>query len=157
VAKQIDTDSFKKELFDLFEETFEQVQGIYLDGGTSFFETLETISAEEASRPVSAKCASIAAQVEHVRFYLRVLLEGCLQKKTIGKIDWEESWHLKKVTAGEWEALKQELRETHQSVLTAMKNLDTWEGEDDIGASLAILAHTAYHLGEIRQALCVVK
>jgi hypothetical protein len=38
-----------------------------------------------------------------------------------------------------------------------MQNLNAWEGEDDIGASLAILAHTAYHLGEIRQALCVVK
>jgi hypothetical protein len=37
-----------------------------------------------------------------------------------------------------------------------MKNLDIWE-EDDIGASLAILAYAAYHLGEIRQALCVVK
>ena len=157
MTKQIATDSFKKELFDLLEETFEQVQGIYLDRGTSFFETLETISAEEASRPVSAECASIAAQVEHVRFYLRVLLEGCLQKKTIGKIDWEESWQVKEVTTDEWAALKQELRETHQSVLTAMKDLDTWEGEDDIGASLAILAHTAYHLGEIRQALCVVK
>jgi hypothetical protein len=157
MSKQIATDSFKKEIFDLLEETFEQVQGIYLDRGTSFFETLETISAEEASRPVSAKCASIAAQVEHVRFYLRVLLEGYLQKKTIGRIDWQESWQLKEVTSDEWEALKKELRETYQSVLTAMKNLDTWEGEDDIGASLAILAHTAYHLGEIRQALCVVK
>jgi hypothetical protein len=157
MSKQIATDSFKKELFDLLEETFEQVQGIYLDRGTSLFETLDTISAEEASRPVSAKCASIAAQVEHVRFYLQVLLEGCLQKKTTGRIDWEESWQLKEVTSDEWEALKKELRETYQGVLTAMKNLDTWEGEDDIGASLAILAHTAYHLGEIRQALCVVK
>jgi hypothetical protein len=157
MSKQIATDSFKKEIFDLLEETFEQVQGIYLDRGTSLFETLETISAEEASRPVSAKCASIAAQVEHVRFYLRVLLEGYLQKKTIGRINWEESWQLKEVTSDEWEALKRELRETYQSVLMAMKNLDTWEGENDIGASLAILAHTAYHLGEIRQALCVVK
>ncbi len=37
MSKQISTDSFKKELFDLLEETFEQVQGIYLDRGTSFF------------------------------------------------------------------------------------------------------------------------
>ena len=156
MPKQIATGSFKNELFDLLDETFEQVQGIYLDKGTSFFETLETISAEEASRPVSAKCASIAAQVEHTRFYLQVLA-GCIQKKEIGKIDWEKSWQLKEVTPEEWEALKKQLRETYESVLTLMKSLDTWEGEDDIGASLAILAHTAYHLGEIRQALCVVK
>ncbi len=156
MSSQIATDSFKKELFDLLEETFEKVQGIYLDKGTSFFETLETISAEEASRPVSATCATIAAQVEHTRFYLRVL-EGCIQKKTIGKIDWEATWQLKEVTPEEWTALKKELKESYKSVLTVMKNLDVWEGEDDIGASLAILAHTAYHLGEIRQALCVVK
>jgi hypothetical protein len=157
VSAQISTDSFKELLFDLFEETFEHVQGIYLDRGTSLFETLEKISAQEASRPVSARCACIAAQVEHVRFYLRALLERFLQQKTSGKIDWPASWQRKGVTPDEWEALKRELRETHQSVLAAVKSRDVWEGEDDIGAALAILAHTAYHLGEIRQALCVVR
>ncbi len=39
----------------MFDETFEQVQGMYLDKGTSLFETLATVTAEEASRPVSAK------------------------------------------------------------------------------------------------------
>ena len=38
-----------------------------------------------------------------------------------------------------------------------IKNHEVWVGEDDIGVSLAILAHTANHLGEIRQALCVIK
>jgi hypothetical protein len=156
MSKPIPTDIFTNELFDLLEETFERVQGIYLDRGTSFFETLETISAQEASRPVSATCASIAAQVEHVRFYLRVL-EDCILRKPEVKIDWEESWQLTEVTPEEWEALKQELRQTYQSVLKTMKSLDVWEGEDDIGASLGILAHTAYHLGEIRQALCTIR
>jgi hypothetical protein len=157
MSNQIATDTFKKELLDLLEETFEQVQGIYLDRGTSLFETLETISAEEASRPVSGRCTSIAAQVEHVRFYLGVLLDGCLLGKPIGKVNWDDSWQLKTVTPDEWGVLKKGLREVHQSVLEAIRDLETWEGEDDIGASLAILAHTAYHLGEIRQALCVVK
>ena len=156
MSKQIAVDCFKQELFDLLDETFNKVQGIYLDRGTSFFETLETISAEEASRPVSAKCASIAAQAEHVRFYLRVLGD-CIEGKPAVKIDWQESWQLREVTPEEWQTLKERLRETYQGVLTVMKDLDTWEGEDDIGASLGILAHTAYHLGEIRQALCVIK
>ena len=150
------TECFTNELYDLLDETFTQVQGIYLDRGASFFETLETISAQEASRPVSATCASIAAQVEHVRFYLQVLGD-VIRKKPVGKIDWEESWQLKQVTPEEWDALKQRLRETHRDLLATMKNLEVWEGEDDIGASLAILAHTAYHLGEIRQALCTVR
>jgi hypothetical protein len=38
-----------------------------------------------------------------------------------------------------------------------IKNHEVWVGEDDIGALLAILARTAYHLGEIRQAPRVVR
>ena len=156
MSKQISTDGFTKELYELLDETFNQVHGIYLDKGTSLFETLETITAEQASRPVSATCASIAAQVEHVRFYLQVL-QGAIRKEPAVKIDWDETWKLQEVTPEEWQTLKKQLREAYQSVLTLMKSLDVWEGEDDIGASLAILVHTAYHLGEIRQALCVVK
>jgi uncharacterized damage-inducible protein DinB len=156
MSKQISNDVFTAELFDLLDETFENVQGIYLDKGTSFFETLNTISAEEASRPVSANSACIAAIVEHVRYYNKVF-ESIIQKKTIGKIDWQDCWQLKEVTPAEWEDLKKQLRESYQSVLTMMKNLETWEGEEDIGASLAIVAHTAYHLGAIRQALRVIK
>ena len=29
--------------------------------------------------------------------------------------------------------------------------------EDTIGGALSIMVHTAYHLGEIRQALCTLK
>ena len=58
---------FAYNLFLLMEETFEaKHHGIYLDKGTSLFETLETISAREASIPVGGKCASVAAQVAHV-------------------------------------------------------------------------------------------
>jgi len=156
MSKSIVKESFKRELFDLLDETFNKVQGIYLDKGTSLFETLETISAEEASRPVTTKCASIAAQVEHVRFYLQVLGD-CIEGKPEEKVDWEESWQKKEVTSEEWEELKSQLRAMYQHVYELMDGVEKWEGEDDIGASFAILAHTAYHLGEIRQALCFVK
>jgi len=86
-SKQIEAERLEAVVSNLFEETFEHVHGIYLDRGTSLFETLETISAEEASRPVSAKCASIAGQVEHVRFYIEVL-EKYLRGEDPGKVDW---------------------------------------------------------------------
>ena len=63
---------------------------MYLDGGTSLFETLATITAEEASRPVSAACASLAAQVEHVRFYLDVVDDYLLNQEP-SKVDWRKS------------------------------------------------------------------
>ena len=54
---------YKASLFRILDETFENVQSMYLDGGTSLFETLESVPAAVASQPVSATCASIAGQV----------------------------------------------------------------------------------------------
>jgi hypothetical protein len=157
MPKQIVLERFTKELFELLDETFEHVHGVYLDKGTSLFETLDHLSAEQASRPVSDGCASLAAQVAHVRFYLFVL-ENHMLHKEIGPVDWQEIWRTTKaVTPEEWAALKQQLKETYQRVLALLQSFDTWEGEHDIAGSLAILVHTAYHLGEIRQALCVVR
>lgn len=156
MAQQITLEAYTKALSGLLDETFERVHGIYLDRGTSLFETLETISAEEASRPVSATCASIAAQVEHVRFYLEVLGRYA-RGETVGKVDWEASWRLTTVTPEEWDALKGRLRDTHRDILALVGDERTWEDENAIGGSMAIVAHTAYHLGEIRQALCTIK
>jgi len=156
MAQQIAIERFTSEIFPLLEETFERVNGIYLDKGTSLFETLDTITAEQASQPVSAHCASIAGQVEHVRFYLQVL-QDYMQGKAVGKIDWQASWYLKTVAPEEWAALKQRLRMSYESVTALIKSFTTWEGENELGGALAIVVHTAYHLGEIRQALCVIK
>ena len=148
---------FKKELFECLDETFEQVRGIYLDRGTSLFETLEAISAEDASRPIAEKCATVAAQVEHVRFYLDVL-NDVMQKEKVTKVDWREIWQsVREVTSEEWEEQKRRLRESYQRVLATMKNYDRWQGEYGISGSLAVLVHTAYHLGGMRQALCAIK
>ena len=82
-------DIFRRELLDIFDETFETHHGIYLDKGTSLFTTLDTITADEASRPVGDTCASLAAQVAHVTFYLEVL-ERIMHGQQVGKLDWGE-------------------------------------------------------------------
>ena len=65
---QIPLERFTKPLLECLDETFNEVHGIYLDKGTTLFETLDNVTAEEASQAASAKSATIAAQVEHVRF-----------------------------------------------------------------------------------------
>ncbi|GAB4214667.1 MAG: hypothetical protein OHK0022_53530 [Roseiflexaceae bacterium] len=143
-------------IFALLGETFEQVRGIYLDRGTSLLETLDGITAEEASRPVGGRCATIAAQVEHVTFYLQVLRDY-IRQEPMGEIDWQASWQRQGVTAEEWQALRQALREEYGRVEVLLRSCTTWESENEIGGALAIVVHTAYHLGEIRQALCTVR
>lgn len=157
MSEQAAIELFKKELFECLEETFERVRGIYLDRGTSLFETLEGVSAEDASRPAGGDGATVAAHVEHVRLYLDVL-NNVIQKEEIPRVDWREIWQeVRQVTPEEWEAQKQRLRESYRRVLETIRGYDRWQGEYGISGSLAVLTHTAYHLGGIRQALRAIR
>lgn len=156
MTAQLDINRWTTELFAVLEETFERVQGIYLDHGTSLFETLATITAAEASQPISAQCASIAAQVFHVRYYLDVL-SSYMRKQPPASVDWQASWRVTTVSPAEWDDLRQRLRDTYQDVRTLFRSFETWDGDEDISGALAIVVHTAYHLGEIRQALGVIR
>lgn len=138
------------------DETFAHVQGMYLDRGTSLFETLAMIDANEASRPVSRSCASIAAQVAHVTYYLNVLHDYMQGKKT-ENVDWGIAWKTTTVGPEEWETLNAHLKAAHDRVLKQISAIVNWDHEHQVGGAVAIVAHTAYHLGEIRQALCTIK
>jgi hypothetical protein len=148
---------FANNLFQLMEETFEaKHHGIYLDKGTSLFETLETVSADEASIPVGGKCASLAAQVAHVIFYIESFERYALQGDNSPR-DWGFIWRtVEKVTAEEWEQYKRKLKEAYVRMDKLFHENSTWN-EDSMGGALSIVVHTAYHLGEIRQALCTLK
>jgi hypothetical protein len=153
----IKQENFLNNLFSLHDETFENHHGIYLDNNTSLLTTLETVSAQEASIPVGGKCASLAAQVTHVIFYLE-LLEKYFLKQEVGKVDWGEIWRtVEKISPDDWEALKNKLRKTYTRLDKLFHDTENWNDEDTISAALAIVVHTAYHLGEIRQALCTLK
>jgi hypothetical protein len=156
MTDQLLAERWKRELFDILDETFERVQGIYLDRGTSLFETLATVSAAEASQRISAQCACLAAQVYHVRYYL-VVLSGYMRKQPPEAVDWAASWQLTSVTPEEWDRLREDLRETYQQVRALFNSFTAWDGDEDISGALAIVVHTAYHLGEIRQGLGVLR
>jgi hypothetical protein len=155
MTQPIPVERFTYTLFGLLTETFESVYGIFLDKGTSLFETLEGITAEQASRATSDRCATLAAQVNHVRFYLDVF-EGYMLETPPQEVDWQSSWQITTVTAEEWEWLKMGLRESYTRVRQTMEGFDSWDSDHRIGGAVAIVVHTAHHLGEIRQMLCVL-
>jgi hypothetical protein len=157
MSAQIQTEHFTSAIFTLLDETFGNVRGIYLDKGTSLFETLATISAEEASVPVGGRCATLAAQVKHVAFYLDVL-ERYVRTGANERVDWGKIWReTSAVTAEEWNTIKLQLRESYDRIKQLVADTTEWPGEDHIAGAIAIVVHTAYHLGEIRQALCTLK
>jgi hypothetical protein len=156
MTKMMSQENFSRELFSIFEETFETHHGIFLDRGTSLIATLNQISASEASIPVGNRCPTIAAQVEHVIFYLEVL-ERYITGQEVGKTDWGEIWgRVSDVKSSEWDELRARLKATYDRLSDMLRGIENWEKNDALGGSLAIVVHTAYHLGEIRQALCTV-
>jgi hypothetical protein len=157
MTTQISLDEIKGPLLLCLDETFVRVHGMYLDKGTTLFETLEGISAVEASSAASAKSATIAAQLDHVRLYLDVLNEF-IRTRQETETNWREIWDtIGEVTPEEWESLKQRFRDSHARVMATIKSLDEGSGKYEFGGALSVLVHTAYQLGGLRQALGVIR
>ena len=134
-------------------ETFESVQGAYLDKGTSLFETLGQISAEGASQPMG-ECATIAAHVAHTTYYLTVL-EDRMFGRDLSYVNWDQIWQeVSSVDAAAWEAMVADLRSSYERIKGHLDAAEEWEGIQELSSLLGIIAHSAYHLGEIRQMMC---
>lgn len=157
MTPSIPLDRFREEIRTFLEETFDNVRGIYLDKGTSFFETLNSVGFDEASQRAAGGSGSVAAHVKHVTFYLRVL-QRALRGETLGKLDWREIWEQDRpVSAEEWQARVEDLRGELASLRTLLGEAATWGRGDAFAEAMAVVVHTAYHLGAVRQALVVIR
>ncbi len=154
----IKKEDFLNNISYLLRETFEgspEGQGsAYLDRGVGVFATIEKISAEIASHSIGENEASIAAHLEHARFYLIALVE--FMNGRTEKVNWDESWLVKTVNKSEWNFLKENVKRDYEKTAEAFQVIENWN-DDNIGEAMAIVAHTAYHLGAIRQILKTVK
>jgi hypothetical protein len=153
----IQSEHFTEVLFALLDETFDNIHGYYLDRNASMFETLANITADEASIPVGGKCGTLAAQVKHVAFHLDYI-EKYFSDPNPPQADWGEIWRtVKQVTPEEWQSIQSELRTNYEGIQELFKTVPAWSSEYEIGTALAVVVHTAYHLGEIRQAMCILR
>ncbi len=142
---------FAKILFMLLKETFEGPGGsIYLDEGGGLFQTLDAVTAERASRAPSVGARTIAAHCAHLAYYVRANHDSVQGREQ--RLDWPSSWQPQQVGDREWEKLKGRVRDEYDALLETLGSLENW-GAQQMGDSMAILAHTAYHLGAIRHAL----
>ena len=73
-------------------------------------------------------------------------------------MDWGEIWRtVREVTPEEWSGLREKLRQRYQRIDSMLRGWQDWDDETVLGGCLAVIAYTAYHLGEIRQALCILR
>ncbi len=150
ISDMITKDDFLKDVLFVLRETFEgSPEGAgseFLDHGIGILTTLEKLSAEQVSE-FSGE-TTIAAHTEHAKFYLDRICE--FLKGRTEKVNWEQSWLIETVNDEEWNNLREAVRKSYENVLQTFAEIETWNG-DNIGDAVAIIAHSAYHLGAIRQ------
>jgi hypothetical protein len=149
-SNSIEKTKFVGSLAYLLRETFEGSpegqMSAYLDHGVGFFPTLENLSAAEASKETVSM--TIAAQTEHAKFYLDRLCEY-LNGRT-EPVRWDDSWLIETVNDAEWDSLRDGVKKSYENALRCVADIDSWN-EMQTGMAMGMIAHSAYHLGAIRQ------
>jgi enamine deaminase RidA (YjgF/YER057c/UK114 family) len=147
---QIPVQQFMGGVAYLLRETFEGSPdgqpSAFLDRGVGFFSTLNALSAADVSKDFGG--TTIAAQAEHAKFYLDRLCEFIHGRTE--RVNWDDSWLIETVNDAEWDALRESIKHAYESCLRCLASVEDWT-EDRTGMAIGMVAHTAYHLGAIRQ------
>jgi len=126
-------------------------------GDPGLLSQLDAIDAEAASmRPMPGK-TTIAAHADHVEYGLSLLNRWVAgEENPWADADWNASWQRTTVTDEAWRTLRDRLRDSAERWRQAVARRATW---DDLAAAGAVAsaAHTAYHLGAIRQILAALR
>lgn len=150
------TDStFKHALSKLLVEIFEGPPGdeayVLNPGDSGLLRQLDSLDAAAAStRPMPGK-TTIAAHVDHLHYGLAMMNRWAAGEPNVwAGADWNASWERTNVTEDEWRDLRTRLRMEADAWRNTVATRTDW---DDMSASgaLSSAAHTAYHLGAIRQ------
>ena len=151
---------FQRALSKLLTEIFDGPPGneayLFNPGDPGLLRQLESVDARAAStRPMPGK-TTIAAHVDHVHYGFTLLNRWAAgEANPFAGADWNLSWQRGTVTDEQWRTLRDNLRRQAETWRKAVANRPEW---DDISAAgaLSSAAHTAYHLGAIRQILAAL-
>ena len=126
-------------------------EGLLLNpGDDGLLQSLDRLSAEEASSQPDADSASIAAHTDHLRYGLSLINRWSQGEEPYQDADWTQSWRLTQVSDSEWSELRSELRGEADGFESAVRAL-LEAGDPKSKAAIASVAHLAYHLGASRQ------
>lgn len=123
--------------------------------GKGILGTVDSLSAEEASRAVTDGGSTVAAHTEHIRWSLNYALTFLEGKTPSG--NWEESWRIKTVDEKEWANLRQDLKQVYKEIRQNIEHRTAWTDSLLLTGLMAVLPHLGYHLGAIRQMMVVLK
>lgn len=139
-------------LRETFEGSPEGQPSAYLDRGVGFFNTIDNLTADQVSKDYGD--TTIAAQTEHAKFYLDRLCEFIGGRTE--RVNWEDSWLIETVNEDEWNALRSSVKNAYEGALKCLAGTESWDSSK-VGMAMGLVAHTAYHLGAVRQIAKSVK
>lgn len=147
--------TFHMALCNLLAELFDGLPGrpgyMLNAGDPGMLRQLEALDARVASSRTMPGRTTIAVHVDHVLYGLDLLNRWCAgEENPWATADWSASWKRGQVDEQAWRDLLARLR---SAVQTWQRNVAARKEWDNIAATGAIasLAHSAYHLGAIRQ------
>jgi hypothetical protein len=152
---------FQRALSNMLTEIFEGPPGAeaYLlnPGDPGLLGQLDTIDAGTASKRPTPAQSTIAAHIDHVRFGLSILNRWAAgEPNPFAGADFGASWQHTEVSEDQWRALRDGLRRETGAWRQVVAARTSWDGMS-AAAALSTAAHTAYHVGAIRQILAALK
>ena len=154
----IQTEDFTKNISLLFAEIFgasDSPHGFVLDTGRSgLLGTIDALTAEVASATPRPDESTIASHCGHILFLLKTY--DAYEQGQQPQMDWPASWAIRAVDEEAWATLRANLHAAYTIVVGHLQNRTDWP-ETPLAAALMLLAHCAYHVGEVRQRLLWVK
>jgi hypothetical protein len=126
-------------------------------GDQGLLRQLEAIDAHAAStRPMPGK-TTIAAHVDHVHYGLTLMNRWAAgEPNPWSDADWDASWKRTTVSDDKWRSLRDNLRREAETWRGHVAKRTEWNDMSAAGA-LSSAAHTAYHLGAIRQIIAALE
>jgi len=115
---------------------------------TGLVGTIGRLSAAAASRPAGPGHTTIAGHVHHV--CANLALTTLTLRGASAPRDRDHGWAVTEVDDLAWSALRARLRREYGDTVLAVESRVVWD-EDALGAAMGAVAHTAYHLGAVRQ------
>jgi hypothetical protein len=114
-------------------------------------ETLKPLSAATVSTPPGPGRKPIVAHANHVLYGIELANRALGGEEGVYEsADWDPAWKLETVSQDEWQDLVHRLGEQSKLLIDQVSRPREWN-EIMLTGTFAVAAHTAYHLGAIRQ------
>jgi hypothetical protein len=150
-------DEFQQAMSTLLAEIFEGPSGgwvLVIDpGDPGLLGRLERVDAAAASARSMPGRTTIAMHVDHLVLSLEMFNRWAKgEANPWSTADWAAAWERKGITESEWSELRDRLGQQAAAAREAVSTRQQWD-EPAIAHALSVGAHTAYHMGAIRQIL----